>query len=175
MVKRYESNGIEVDCIQGAQIALYNAFVHDMYDYDEIASQEMDSLTDYGVILNVGTDASEIVVTNGVGVWLRNIPVGGNLFTKALTKQMKLTFSNAEHIKRNTETAQDPKAVLVAMKTVFNDMLTEVDRSLLLPQPQQAGEDSARLRARQRDEAARLASVSREELGSRIRRPDSVS
>jgi type IV pilus assembly protein PilM len=101
-----------------------------MYDYDEIASQEMDSLTDYDVILNVGTDASEIVVTNGVGVWLRNIPVGGNLFTKALTKQMKLTFSNAEHIKRNTETAQDPKAVLVAMKTVFNDMLTEVDRSL---------------------------------------------
>ena len=129
-IERYSSSGLDVDCLQGAQVALYNAFVHDMYDYDALSEQDMDSLVDYDVILNVGTDASEIVVTNGIGLWLRNIPVGGNLFTKALTKQLKLTFSNAEHIKRNTETAQDPKAVLIAMKSVFNDMLTEVDRSL---------------------------------------------
>ncbi|MBR4105066.1 MAG: pilus assembly protein PilM, partial [Thermoguttaceae bacterium] len=58
------------------------------------------------------------------------IAVGGNMFTKALTKALKLTFSNAEHIKRNAATAQDPKAVVLAMKPVFNDMLTEIERSI---------------------------------------------
>ena len=130
MLERYAASGLDVDCVQGAQVALYNAFVHDMYDYDALLEQDINTMNDFDVVLNVGTDASEIVITNGVTVWLRNIPVGGNLFTKALTKQMKMTFSNAEHLKRNTNTAQDPKAVVLAMKPVFNDMLTEIDRSI---------------------------------------------
>ena len=130
LLQRYAAAGLDVDCLQGAQVALYNAFVNDMYDYESLREKDMNEMNDYDVILNVGTDATEIVVTNGVAVWLRNIPVGGNLFTKALSKQMKLTYSQAEHIKRNANTAQDPKAVIVAMKPVFNDMLTEVDRSI---------------------------------------------
>ncbi len=129
-LERYAESGIEVDCIQGAQVALYNAFVNDMHDYDALLERDPNELFEYDVILNVGTDASEIVVTNGVDVWLRNIAVGGNMFTKALTKALKLTFSNAEHIKRNAATAQDPKAVVLAMKPVFNDMLTEIERSI---------------------------------------------
>ena len=127
---KYSAAGINVDCIQGAQVALYNAFVHDLYNYDELLNQDINSLEDFDVILNVGTDATEIVVTNGVVVWLRNIPVGGNLFTKALTKSLKLTFSNAEHTKRNANSAPDPKAVILAMKPVFGDMLSEIDRSI---------------------------------------------
>ncbi|MBQ7109965.1 MAG: pilus assembly protein PilM [Thermoguttaceae bacterium] len=129
-LERYAESGVEVDCIQGAQVALYNAFVNDMHDYDALLERDPNELFEYDVILNVGTDASEIVVTNGVDVWLRNIAVGGNMFTKALTKALKLTFSNAEHIKRNAATAQDPKAVVLAMKPVFNDMLTEIERSI---------------------------------------------
>ncbi|MBR2003083.1 MAG: pilus assembly protein PilM, partial [Thermoguttaceae bacterium] len=129
-LERYAESGIEVDCIQGAQVALYNAFVNDMHDYDALLERDPNELFEYDVILNVGTDASEIVVTNGVDVWLRNIAVGGNMFTKALTKALKLTFSNAEHIKRNAATAPDPKAVVLAMKPVFNDMLTEIERSI---------------------------------------------
>ena len=129
-LERYAESGVEVDCIQGAQVALYNAFVNDMHDYDALLERDPNELFEYDVILNVGTDASEIVVTNGVDVWLRNIAVGGNMFTKALTKSLKLTFSNAEHIKRNAATAQDPKAVVLAMKPVFNDMLTEIERSI---------------------------------------------
>ena len=129
-MERYSSAGIDVDCIQGAQVALYNAFVHELYDYDALVQQDQNELTDFDVILNVGTDASEIVVTNGVAIWLRNIPIGGNAFTKALTKAQKLTFSNAEHTKRNASVAADPKAVILAMKPVFGDMLAEVDRSI---------------------------------------------
>ena len=46
VVDRYSAAGLDVDCVQGAQVALYNAFVHDMYDYEELSGKEMDSLTD---------------------------------------------------------------------------------------------------------------------------------
>ncbi|MDO5554189.1 MAG: pilus assembly protein PilM [Planctomycetia bacterium] len=130
LIESYQANGVDIDCVQGAQIALYNAFIHDNFDYDQLVSTPPEELNDYDVLLNVGTDTTEVVVTNGVTVWLRNIPIGGNLFTKALTKSLKLTFSNAEHIKRNAATSQDPKAVILAMKPVFNDMLSEIDRSI---------------------------------------------
>ncbi len=53
-----------------------------------------------------------------------------NHFTKALTKELKLTFATAEHLKRNAAKADDPKALFQAMRPVFNDLLTEVQRSI---------------------------------------------
>ncbi len=70
------------------------------------------------------------MITNGYRVWQRSIPLGGNHFTKALTKELKLTFAKAEHLKRNATAAPDPKAVFQAMRPVFNDLLTEVQRSI---------------------------------------------
>jgi type IV pilus assembly protein PilM len=70
------------------------------------------------------------VITNGFRVWQRNIPLGGNHFTKQLTKELKLTFAKAEHLKRNVREAEDAKAVVQAMRPVFNDLLTEVQRSI---------------------------------------------
>ena len=70
------------------------------------------------------------MITNGFRVWQRNIPLGGNHFTKALTKELKLTFAKAEHLKRNALKAEDPKAVFLAMRPVFNDLVQEVQRSI---------------------------------------------
>ena len=63
-------------------------------------------------------------------MWQRSIPLGGNHFTKQLTKEMKLTFAKAEHLKRNARQAEDPKAVFQAMRPIFNDVVTEVQRSI---------------------------------------------
>ena len=82
------------------------------------------------MVLSLGTDTTDLVVTNGYRVWQRNIPLGGNHFTQALTKELKLTFAKAEHLKRNATQADDPKAVFQAMRPVFNDLLTEVQRSI---------------------------------------------
>ena len=70
------------------------------------------------------------MVTNGYRVWQRNIPIGGNHFTRALSKELKLTFVKAEHLKRNATQADDPKAVFQAMRPVFSDLLAEIQRSL---------------------------------------------
>jgi Tfp pilus assembly PilM family ATPase len=71
------------------------------------------------------------VVTDGVKViWQRPIPLGGNHFTRALTKEMKLTFAKAEHLKRNATKSPDLKKILAALKPVLNDFVGEVQRSL---------------------------------------------
>jgi type IV pilus assembly protein PilM len=80
--------------------------------------------------LSIGTDASDLLVTNGFRVWQRSVPIGGNHFTRQLTKDLKLTFAKAEHIKKNAMQADDPKLVFQAMRPVFNDMVTEIQRSL---------------------------------------------
>ena len=49
------------------------------------------------MVISLGTDTTDLVMTNGYRVWQRSIPIGGNHFTKALTKELKLTFAKAEH------------------------------------------------------------------------------
>ncbi len=123
--------GIEAEIVQLAPLALYNFLVFERWDeLPTEAEYDPDNPPAYYVILSMGTDASDLVITNGYRVWQRSIPLGGNHFTRALTKELKLTFAKAEHLKRNTTAAEDPKAVFQAMRPVFNDLLTEVQRSI---------------------------------------------
>jgi type IV pilus assembly protein PilM len=123
--------GIEVDIVQLAPLSLYNYVVFDMLqDLPSPEAYDPDDPPESIVMISLGTDATDLVVTNGFKVWQRSVPLGGNHFTKSLTKEMKLTFAKAEHLKRNATTAQDPKAVFQAMRPVFNDLQTELQRSL---------------------------------------------
>ena len=122
--------GIELDIIQLAPVAIYNAMTHDLL---QDATEEFDSEDppESLILLSMGTDSTDMVITNGYRMWLRSIPVGGSHFTKQLVKELKLTFSKAEHTKRNAKQAEDPKAIFQAMRSTFNDMVNEVQRSLM--------------------------------------------
>ncbi|MFM7072523.1 MAG: pilus assembly protein PilM [Planctomycetota bacterium] len=122
--------GIELDIIQLAPVAIYNAMTHDLL---RDATEEFDSEDppESLILLSMGTDSTDMVITNGYRMWLRSIPVGGSHFTKQLVKELKLTFSKAEHTKRNAKQAEDPKAIFQAMRSTFNDMVNEVQRSLM--------------------------------------------
>jgi len=123
--------GLDVDIVQLTPLALYNFVRFDqMTELPPPEAYDPDDPPPSVVIFSLGTDASDLVVTNGYRVWQRSIPMGGNHFTRALTKELKLTFPKAEHLKRNATAAQDPKAVFQAMRPVFNDLLTEVQRSI---------------------------------------------
>jgi type IV pilus assembly protein PilM len=127
----YNTAAIEVDIIQLAPIAIYNYIGYDVakgLEPDETYDPEKPPPS--MVVLAIGTETTDLVVTNGFRVWQRNIPLGGNHFTKQLSKDLKLTFAKAEHIKRNPKQAEDPKAVFQAMRPVFGDLVTEVQRSL---------------------------------------------
>ena len=82
------------------------------------------------VVLDIGADNTDLIITDGTRIWQRNVPIGGNHFTRALTKELKLTFAKAEHLKRNATKAPDPRAIFTAMRGVFNDFTSEVNRSI---------------------------------------------
>ncbi len=130
-LKPFRDAAIDVDVIQLAPLGVYNMLAYDMFS-ERLQNETFDvehppkSI----VLLSLGTDATDLIVTNGFRVWQRNMPIGGNHFTRQLTKDLKLTFAKAEHLKRNAMQADDPKLVFQAMRPIFNDLVTETQRSV---------------------------------------------
>ncbi len=123
--------GIEVERIQMAPMAIYNMLAFDrMHERIESDTFDVDNPPSSTVLLSIGTDSSDLIITNGFRIWQRSMPIGGNHFTRQLTKDLKLTFAKAEHLKRNAREAVDPKLIFQTMRPVFNDMVTEVQRSI---------------------------------------------
>src|SRR4051794_29449834 len=131
--------GIEVDIVQMGPIALYNFITFDVIKAPAAAgaegegdAEEKTSKGDKGsiVLIDIGVDNTDLIITDGTRIWQRNVPIGGNHFTRALTKELKLTFAKAEHLKRNATKAPDPRSIFTAMRGVFNDFASELNRSI---------------------------------------------
>ncbi|HMO13394.1 MAG TPA: type IV pilus assembly protein PilM [Pirellulaceae bacterium] len=131
----FDKAGIEVDLVQLAPLAIFNVVCHDVLG--EIPDPELidpENPPESLVVLSLGTDSTDLIISNGIKLWLRNIPIGGNHFTKQLSREMKLTHAKAEHLKRNVrqmaENEDTAKRIFQAMRPVFNDLVTEIQRSL---------------------------------------------
>ncbi len=130
-LKPFEDAGIEVDIVQLTPLTIYNYTVFDqMHDLPPADQYDPENPPESVVVLSLGTDTTDLVITNGYRVWQRSVPLGSSHFTKALTKELRLTFAKAEHLKKNAAQADDPKAVFQAMRPVFNDLLTQIQRSI---------------------------------------------
>ncbi len=127
-LKPFLANKMEIELVQLAPLALHNFLCFDQIGLRPGQILEGDS--EYMIVLDMGTDNTTLLVTNGVKIWIRNVPIGGNHFTRALTKEMKLTFAKAEHLKCNATKAPDPRAVFQALRPVFNDYVAEIQRSI---------------------------------------------
>jgi type IV pilus assembly protein PilM len=141
MVHRYVQHfrDVLVEChtVQMAPLALVNYVAYDLLKKDPrppAGTEGEEAPTDKKcvVALDIGTDNSNLVITDGEKViWQRAVPLGGNHFTRALTKDaQKLTFAKAEHVKRNAVKSPDLRKILGALKPVLNDFVGEVQRSL---------------------------------------------
>ena len=130
-LKPFQEAGIEVDIVQLTLLVIYNYTVFDqMHDLPPADQYDPENPPESVVVLSLGTDSTDLVITNGYRVWQRSIPLGGSHFTKALTKDLRLTFAKAEHLKRNATQAEDPKAIFQAMRPVFSDLLTQIQHSI---------------------------------------------
>ena len=130
-LKPFDDAGVEVDLVQLSPLAVFNYVAHDVLEAIPDASEiDPESPPDSVVVISMGTDTTDLVVTNGIKLWMRNIPVGGNHFTKQLSRELKLTHAKAEQLKRNARQAEDPKQIFKAMRPVFTDFVNEVQRSL---------------------------------------------
>jgi len=127
-LKPFIERKIEVEAIQIAPLALYNFLCYDRLGIRP--GKDSDADNEHTVLLDMGADNTTLMVTNGKKIWIRNVPIGGNHFTRALTKEMKLTFAKAEHLKCNATKSPDPRAVFQALRPVFNDYVSEIQRSI---------------------------------------------
>jgi type IV pilus assembly protein PilM len=149
-LQHFKDVNVEVHVIQMAPLALCNYAAYDLLKKENAlttpppptsegaegtdgteGTEEKKEEDGCVVILDIGTDSSNLVITDGDKIiWQRPIPLGGNHFTRALTKDLKLTFAKAEHLKRNATKSPDLKKILSSLKPVLNDFVSEVQRSL---------------------------------------------
>ena len=136
MVNRYLQHfkevGVEVHLVQMAPLSLCNFVAYDLLG-QEVGGEadEAEGKKRCVTALDIGADSSNLVITDGGRIiWQRPIPLGGNHFTRALTKDLKLTFAKAEHLKRNAVKSPDLKKILASLKPVLSDFVGEVQRSL---------------------------------------------
>ncbi len=111
--------GIEPDIVQMAPVALYNFLRH-----------EQGEGAGGAILIDVGAENTNLVIADGDRVWIRNVPLGGNNFTNALSKEFKLQFSKAENLKRHAAESKHARQIFQAMRPVFGDLLTEIQRSI---------------------------------------------
>jgi type IV pilus assembly protein PilM len=127
-LRPFTNAGLEIELIQIAPLALYN-----FLSFDQLGirlGDEAVAMDSYTILLDMGADNTTLLVSNGQKIWIRNVPIGGNHFTRALTKEMKLTFAKAEHLKCNATKSPDPRSVFQALRPVFNDYVSEIQRSI---------------------------------------------
>jgi type IV pilus assembly protein PilM len=107
--------------VQTVPSALYN-FAR--YDYE-------DGLKDGAlVVIDVGTQNTDLVIVEPNRAWYRNIPLGGNAFTDALVRSFKLEFPKAEQLKRSAASSKYARQIFQAMRPVFAELVAEIQRSI---------------------------------------------
>jgi len=128
----FTSMNILIDLIQLSPLAFANFWTFD-YLHRELKTTdayEEQSPPPFTALLSMGTQTSDLVITNGYRLWMRNLPLGGWHFTKALAKELKLTFGKAEYLKRNIAVCEDQAMILDELEPVVDDLLQEITRSI---------------------------------------------
>ncbi|MGN6506565.1 MAG: type IV pilus assembly protein PilM [Tepidisphaeraceae bacterium] len=110
---------LNVQTVQMNPLAVYNALLYD--------GRFNDGLT---MVVDVGTDNTDLLIADNQSIWMRSIPIGGSNFTEALVKAFKLNYVKAEDLKRNAATSKYARQIFQHMRPVFADLVTEIQRSM---------------------------------------------
>ena len=122
-LEHFSRENVQVGYVQMAPMALYN---YVLYDRADLVRSD-DEAT---VVLNIGAENTDLVVCTSSTVWQRCILIGGNAFTKAIADTFKLNFEKAERLKRTAPMSKYARQIFQAMRPVFTDLASEIQRSL---------------------------------------------
>lgn len=112
--------GIEPVVAQAGPMASYNAIKFDQ------PPPEGESM----VLLDMGAVSTDLIVMTGNTIWSRPVPIGGNRFTEALVSAFKISFKKAEELKRSAASSKYARQIFQAMRPVFADLVSEIQRSI---------------------------------------------
>ncbi|MHC4103434.1 MAG: type IV pilus assembly protein PilM [Planctomycetota bacterium] len=123
VLEHFSRENVAVSYVQMAPMALYN---YALYDRSDLAKSDSQAI----VVLDIGAENTDLVVCTRSAVWQRCIPMGGNAFTRAIADTFKLNFEKAEKLKRTAAMSKYARQVFQAMRPVFTDLASEIQRSL---------------------------------------------
>ncbi len=123
LLEHFSRENVTVGYVQMAPMALYN---YALYDRGDLVKSEGQAV----VVIDIGAENTDLVVCTRSAVWQRCIPMGGNAFTKAIADTFKLNFEKAEKLKRTAPMSKYARQVFQAMRPVFTDLASEIQRSL---------------------------------------------
>ncbi|MSR42178.1 MAG: hypothetical protein EXS10_09820 [Phycisphaerales bacterium] len=118
----YADVGIGAQKVTLGPVGAYNGLAYDLGLTD--ASEPV-------VILDIGTLATDLIVAHGNRCWIRTFPLGGTHFTEAIAEAFQVSYSKAEELKRDGATSKYAKQMMQSMRTVFGDLLGDVQKSLV--------------------------------------------
>jgi Tfp pilus assembly PilM family ATPase len=122
-----ERLGLRVDAIQTDVIGLHNLLVYEHFPDDD---NPLPPAQNAVAAIDVGCDATNIVVSSPYSLWSHACGVGGQTFTRALVKDLKFGIAQAEQQKRTPESAERLSDLFEAWSPVFQDLLRETRDSL---------------------------------------------
>jgi type IV pilus assembly protein PilM len=96
----------------------------------KVTTGTADDIDPVTVALDVGTDSSNLLVTNGRALSMRSIPLGGNTLSRMIVKEFQLTFAQAERVKRNPSSVRELSRLFAVLEPRFADLAAEIERSI---------------------------------------------
>lgn len=121
--------GITPNLVQTDQLAIYNFFDFDLFS-DESYREQLEDTNQALGILDVGSDASHLVICGPNSIWFRSLEVGGENFTRILVRQMSLTFTKAEELKKKPDTADEIFKLYDVLEPVLKNISKETSYSV---------------------------------------------
>ena len=123
-LSRLGSAGMAVDVVQGDAIALYNFLAYDYFG-DTVTSPER--VNEVTAVLDLGSDAMNVLIGSPRLVWLHGSGFGCNNFTKALVRQQHLTLAQAEELLRDPLRAESLYAHYQILEPVFEELAKQIE------------------------------------------------
>lgn len=123
VLEHFSRENLAVKYVQMAPMALYNYALYDRSDWGSSDNQAV-------ILIDIGAENTDLVVCTKSAVWQRCIAMGGNAFTKAIADAFRLNFQRAEKLKRTAPMSKYARQIFQAMRPVFSDLASEIQRSL---------------------------------------------
>jgi type IV pilus assembly protein PilM len=123
VLEHFSRENLAVKYVQMAPMALYNYALYDRSDWGNSDNQAV-------ILIDIGAENTDLAVCTRSAVWQRCIAMGGNAFTKAIADAFRLNFQRAEKLKRTAPMSKYARQIFQAMRPVFSDLASEIQRSL---------------------------------------------
>ena len=120
MIRKCKSAGINLVGVSVSSLALYNFVRFDQeFPVDETV-----------IILDVGAENTDLVLYQGETLWMRTLALSGNDITKVFMKKFRVSFEEAETLKRQIGDSRQAAKILKVLESSLNELTSEVQRSL---------------------------------------------